>query len=205
MAYADSRALIYVIRAPVLKVEISGARLFFAAVGEVSSRVELLRSARDLLPLLDKNEVEVAAVKSARLYDLLGSRLPSRAELRFAWFGFEVEEREPPSRCVPVRFKIVLRDGAWRKRRTISVETAMEAFTVEALVAFDLARRERRARLHVTAGGRWAPMMVAPLGYPFYNFGALKRVMPLEPPVRFKVRKARRRSGGSADLRGFLA
>jgi hypothetical protein len=204
MACSDRLARIYVVRAPVLKIEISGARLFFAAVGEVSSRVELLRSARDLLPLLDKNEIEVAAQKAARLYDLVGNRLPSKTELRFAWFGFEVKEREPPSRCVPVRFKIALRDGVWRKRRTVRAETAMEAFTVEAWVVFDLARRERRARLHVTAGCRWAPMMVAPLGYPFYNFGALKG-MPFQPPVRFKVRAPRRRSGGSADLRSFLA
>jgi hypothetical protein len=202
MACSDRLARIYVVRAPVLKVEISGARLFFAAVGEVSSRMELLRSARDLLPLLDKNEIEVAAQKAARLYDLVGNRLPSKTELRFAWFGFEVKEREPPSRCVPVRFKIALRDSAWRRRRTVRAETAMETFTVEAWVVFDLARRERRAFLRAVAGGRWAPAMVAPLGHPFYNFNTLKG-MPAQPPVRFKVR-APRKSGDYADLRSFF-
>ena len=198
---ADRPALLYIVRAPVLKVEVAGQKMFFAAAGEVSSRLELYKLARDHLPLLERSEVEVAAEKPARLYDPLG-KLPSRAELRFAWFGFEVKEREPPSRCVPVRFKIALRDGVWRRRRTLRVETAMEAFTVEALVAFDLARREERAHLHVTAGGRWAPTMVAPLGYPFYNFGALKG-MPFQPPVRFKVR-APRKSDGYADLRSFF-
>jgi len=205
MAYSDDRpARIYVVRAPVLKVEISGARLFFAAVGEVSSRMELLRSAHDHLPLLDKNEIEVAAVKSARLYDLLGSRLPSRVELHFAWFGVEVKGREPPSRCVHVRFKITLRDGAWRRRRTISVESTMEAFTAEALVWFDLARREARAHFNSAKLGRLVPRMVSHLD-PFHNFDTLKRVMPLEPPARFKVRKARApRGGGDTDLRSFL-
>jgi hypothetical protein len=70
-----------------------------------------------------------------------------------------------------VRFKIALRDAAWR--RTVRAETAMETFTVEAEVAFDLARREERAHMHAAAGGRWAPMMVAPLSHPFYNLDAL--------------------------------
>jgi hypothetical protein len=194
----DRPALLY--RAPVLKVEIAGARSFFAAVGEVSSRLELYELARDHLSLLERGEVEVAAEKPARLYDLLGNRLPSKAELRFAWFGFELKEPKPERR-VPVRFKITLRDGAWRRRRTLRVETAMEAFTVEALVAFDLARRERRAFPRAVAGGRWAPAMVAPLGHPFHNFNTLKG-MPAQPPARFKARAPRR---GDADLRSSLA
>jgi hypothetical protein len=200
MAYAD-RLVIYVVRAPVLKLEVGG-QMFFTAVGEVSSRLELLELARDHLPLLEKGEVEVKAEKPARLYDLLGNRLPSKTELRFAWFGFEVKE-PAPERCVLVRFKITLRDGIWRRRRTIQAETAMEAFAAEALVWRD-ARGVRHVSFDSAKLKRWVPRLTSYLG-PFYNFDALKKVMPVEPPVRFKVRKARRRSGGSADLRGFLA
>lgn len=195
----DRPVLLYVLRVPVLKVEVAGQKMFFAAVGEVSSRLELFRSARDHLPLLERSEVEVAAEKPARLYDLLGNKLPSRAELRFAWFGFEVEEPKP-ERHVPVRFKVVLRDGVWRRRMTMRVETAMEAFAAEAEI-FPL-RGLKHAHFSSAKLGRWVPPLVAHLG-PFYNFDAL-REMPAEPPVRFKVR-APRRSDGCADLRSFLA
>jgi hypothetical protein len=195
----DRPALLYVLRAPVLKVEVAGQKMFFAAVGEVPSRLELLELARDHLSLLALGEVEVAAGRPARLYDLLGSRLPCKVELRFAWFGFEVEEREPERRAL-VRFKIALRDGAWRRRRTIRAETAMEAFAAEALVWHDLPRGVRRARFSSAKLGRWVPTMTSHLG-PFYNFDAL-REMPAEPPARFKVRAPRR---GDAGLRSYLA
>ncbi|MCC6050779.1 MAG: hypothetical protein LM580_08735 [Thermofilum sp.] len=195
---ADRPALLYIVRAPVLKVEVAGQKMFFAAVGEVSSRLELYKLARDHLSLLERSEVEVAAEKPARLYDLLGNRLPSRAELRFAWFGFEIETPKP-ERHVPVRFKVVLRDGVWRRRRTVRAETAMEAFAAEALIRHDLSRGVRRARFSSAKLGRWVPTLVAHLG-PFYNFDAL-REMPAEPPARFKVRAPRR---SDADLRSLL-
>ena len=196
----DRPALLYIVRAPVLKVEVAGQKMFFAAVGEVSSRLELYKLARDHLSLLERSEVEVAAEKPARLYDLLGNRLPSKTELRFAWFGFEIEGPKP-ERHVPVRFKVVLRDGVWRRRMTVRAETAMEAFAAEAEI-FPL-RGERRACFSSAKLGRWVPTLVAHLG-PFYNFDALKREMPAEPPVRFKAR-APRKSDGYADLRSFLA
>jgi len=203
MAYADSRVLLYIVRAPVLKVKVAGSRFsfFFTAAGEVSSRLELYKLARDHLPLLEKGEVEVKVEKPARLYDLLGNKLPSRTELRFAWFGFEVKE-PAPEKCTLVRFKITLRDGVWRRRRTLRVETAMEAFAAEALVWHDLSRGVRHAHFSSAKMGRLVPALVAHLG-PFYNFDAL-REMPAEPPVSFRVHKARV-PRGDADLRSFFA
>jgi len=56
----DRPALLYVLRLPVLKVEVAGQKMFFAAAGEVSSRLELYELARDHLSLLERGEVERA-------------------------------------------------------------------------------------------------------------------------------------------------
>jgi hypothetical protein len=48
MAYADSRVLLYIVRAPVLKVKVAGSRFsfFFTAAGEVSRALQSAQGAR---------------------------------------------------------------------------------------------------------------------------------------------------------------
>jgi hypothetical protein len=60
VAHLDRPALLYVLRLPVLRVEVAGQKMFFAAAGEVSSRLELYELARDHLSLLERGEVERA-------------------------------------------------------------------------------------------------------------------------------------------------